>query len=477
MKKRIRHTITLRLLVIFSVALAGGCGAGDSTSEQPTATNTGTGTGSPTTSSGTGGTNGGGGNNAGGNVVGGGGSGGGSAGAGGIAPPACGNDVVDPGELCFGIPHTDHPTGKEDAVDFVVADCDGDSDSDVITADFDSDTVTALRHNGTGQFPQLVSTPCGDHPVALVAGFLDSAEGLDLVVAHDALNQLTPFSANPANPCGFTAQTPWTLSGPATDVALGDFNDDGAADVVAVISKSGDDAVAFRLNTPGATIIELTEGPIDPTAIAAGDLDGDDVDDIVYASEDEDRIYVRANIGSTFGNAVPYPAIGESGSEPADLAIGDLDDDDDNDVVVANRHEDTVSVFLNDGFGVFALAGPNITVQGGAGSIIAESPRSIALGDMDADGDLDIVTANAATSASQSSVTLLVNDGAANFTLATQANLPNVQVTGDFPLETGRKPYALKLLDFNKDGALDIITSSALVLSGTSNVSIILANP
>ncbi len=90
------------------------------------------------------------------------------------------------------------------------------------------------------------------------------------------------------------------------------------------------------------------------------------------------------------------------------LALGDMDGDGDLDIVsgggldlVSNTGTQS-AVYLNDGQGNFA------TVRNfGTGSDIT---ASVAVGDMDGDGDLDVVTGNYG----QQNVVYL-NDGAANF--------------------------------------------------------------
>ena len=105
--------------------------------------------------------------------------------------------------------------------------------------------------------------------------------------------------------------------------------------------------------------------------VVVGDLDGDDDLDIVTNCRPSDSIGVFLNLGDgTFAPAIGYPA----GSDPYQLALGDLDGDDDPDLVVAQRYTDAVLVLLNNGDATFAppdsLAVPN-------------QPRSIALGDLE----------------------------------------------------------------------------------------------
>ena len=73
------------------------------------------------------------------------------------------------------------------------------------------------------------------------------------------------------------------------------------------------------------------------------------------------------------------------GSNPQSVAVGDVDGDGDLDFLTANNGSDNVSVRLNDGSGNFSG-----TTNVGVGS----QPVSVAFGDVDGDGDLDLLAAN-----------------------------------------------------------------------------------
>ena len=79
----------------------------------------------------------------------------------------------------------------------------------------------------------------------------------------------------------------------------------------------------------------------------------------------------------TFPNPVSYGV----GEEPRSVVLGDLDGDGNLDLVVANLESNDVTVRLNAGDGT--LAAP-------ATYGVGDSPRSVAIGDLDGDGDLDL---------------------------------------------------------------------------------------
>lgn len=67
------------------------------------------------------------------------------------------------------------------------------------------------------------------------------------------------------------------------------------------------------------------------------------------------------------------------------MALGDINDDGELDIVTANMVSDNVSVLIGDGAGGFTAS---TILTGGV------QPYSVALGDIDGDGAIDIVVAN-----------------------------------------------------------------------------------
>ncbi len=136
---------------------------------------------------------------------------------------------------------------------------------------------------------------------------------------------------------------------------------------------------------------------------------------------------------------------------PSDAVLGDLDGDGDLDGIVALQFapvtQSVAQIFLNDGAGGLTnshgLMIPHKSSDCGA--------RGLALGDLDGDGDLDIVLGFHDTA--YSSCTLLWNDGHAGFTIDTNS----IAAEGGF----------LSVGDLDGDGDLDLFLKDADEYSGT----------
>ncbi|MDZ7705367.1 MAG: VCBS repeat-containing protein [Trueperaceae bacterium] len=137
------------------------------------------------------------------------------------------------------------------------------------------------------------------------------------------------------------------------------------------------------------------------------------------------------------------------GTNPSSVTNADLNGDGDLDLVVANADTNNVSVLLNNGDGTFAT---QVTYTIGTNNM---TPVFVASADFDDDGDLDLVTTNR----DSNNVAILLNDGNGVF------NTVNAYGTGD-----STNPVATTTDDVNGDGFPDLVTAN----SSSGNVSILI---
>lgn len=377
------------------------------------------------------------------------------------------------------------------------ADFDGDGRADLVVTTPGTDTLGVFRGRGDGSFDARATYAAGPGPVGVVASDLDGDGNVDLAVANSGsdtvavlLNTGGTFAApklrsagghpqwiaiadfdgdgrsdvvttSPGGHGGHVAKVMRNLGGgklaAAVDAtvgvypgvsAVGDVDGDGRPDLV--VPSGHDGAVSVLLNRAGA-LTSRVDVPVgdDPTAIATGDFDGNGTLD-----------FVATNAGTKTASVVLRQANGTftrkdyaAGRSPFSVAVGDLDGDGRKDFVAANWDSDTIingknviSVFMNEGSGTFAS---KVEVE------VGRFPTAVALGDLDGDGDLDIVVANGNPYVLSSTISVLTNDGHGAF----PSRLDYV---------VGAGPSAAAITDLDGDGHPDIVVAD----EGNEDVSV-----
>ncbi len=171
---------------------------------------------------------------------------------------------------------------------------------------------------------------------------------------------------------------------------------------------------------------------------AVGDLNGDGYTDIFYPHGDI-SIFLNDGTGNFFDNGQSFYV-----SSPEDVVLADFDSDNDLDAVLVRGGSSgfTGKYFINDGTGQFMDSGQDLSY----------GCEGVDAGDIDDDGDLDIIIAPFA-----GSVHFWMNDGIGNF----------------YPGDTLQEVYdlfnAVIVKDYNYDGLVDIFTDNNIWLNDPDN--------
>src|SRR5262245_2735189 len=179
-----------------------------------------------------------------------------------------------------------------------------------------------------------------------------------------------------------------------------------------------------------------------PVSVEAGDLDGDQDNDLAVIDIGGHLQILFNNGNGTFQPAVPHNNLWPSSSYTVDVKVADLDRDGDNDLAVAfTTVYGSVSILLNNGDGTFAAP---------VNYDSCYSTQGLTVGDFNGDLHRDVA---GMTNCFQASV--LLNDGRANLVKR-----------GDFG--DGYVPGGIDSADLDGDGDRDIVYSN-----GTSDLTIL----
>ena len=170
-----------------------------------------------------------------------------------------------------------------------------------------------------------------------------------------------------------------------------------------------------------------------PQSLAAADLNGDGIPDVVVANYEYDSVTVLLGKGDgTFTTALG-PATGQL---PSSVVVGDFNRDGIPDLAVSNAYDSDVTILLGKGDGTFTASAvsPNTGYW----------PYSVAVGDFNGDGIQDLAVANQGSN----SLTILLGKGDGSFTASVESPL------------TGVTPNWVAVGDFNGDGISDLAVAS-----------------
>ncbi len=236
-------------------------------------------------------------------------------------------------------------------------------------------------------------------------------------------------------------------------IAAADFNHDRVADV-AVVDSSGNTVTVLLGATDSSAFGSMTTFNIGRTlrGLRTGDFNNDGIPDLAVADLIDDKVFVATGVGN---GAFDVRAPDTVGLNPFDIAVGNLDRQNGDDLLICSPGTHSLGVYLNQGFDRgFAL-----------GQVLAGgSPTRCAAADLNGDGLDDIITLNTGAGALDY-ISVLLNNGDGAF------------VSPAMSFEVGAGAADLAIADFNDDGVPDIaVLNAGRATEGTSFTVSILIN-
>ena len=303
-------------------------------------------------------------------------------------------------------------------------------------------------------------------------------------------NSLGTQPGSTTNNTGSLLGVPTSANFPETSFAVGnnpvaiasaDFNFDNLPDLA--VANQNDNTISILLNQDNGNFVAATNSPFalaktetGPSAIATATF-GNSITstaglqqlptDLVIANSTSDNVTILLGNGDgTFHEAVGSPyAVGKN---PSAVVVADFNGDGNADFAVANKDDNTISVFRGDGTGgftqfpgsPFALTNTSAISEKGPVAMVTASFRA-KTNSVNNSPEVDLAVVNQATN----NVAILLGSVDNNL------NIGFTEATNS-PIAVGQSPVAIATGDLNSDGVPDL----AVVNQGDNTVSILLGS-
>jgi len=334
-----------------------------------------------------------------------------------------------------------------------VADIDGDGDLDVVAGLYGDNQVAWYENDGSpsdgGWTHHIVKDYSGNGIEDVFVADIDDDGDLDIISA-DGNGDKILYHINDGTPGNGAWSTNTVVSGSDADgvlsVHVADIDNDGDLDIIAALFMESKSIWIENDGSPNdggwtSHDVYTSDSDKEPYDVVVGDIDGDGDLDILEADQ-SNKIYWYENDGTPDDGTWSQTKIKGGLTDAHVVAIADMDNDGDLDVISAAYTAGKVSWHVNDG-------SPDGAVWTTYEIGTPTKPTSLFPVDIDYDGDIDIISSAETGASTNGKIKWYVNDGT-----------PEAGWTTNNIASSVNRPSSVFVADINGDGSLDIVSSA-----------------
>ncbi len=179
--------------------------------------------------------------------------------------------------------------------DLAVADFNLDGHLDIATTTSDDSNFSVRYGNGMGAFPVIQNYNMGiDDALFSVSAEDVTGDGrVDLIFPCPNFDQVIVYRALPAG--GFLPMAPILTGDEPKETMINDFDLDGSLDVGVLNYGSGNMSLSLNDGSGNFSMVQNFESGPNPVSLRSVDLDGDDQEDLIVASQNLGTVSILLN--------------------------------------------------------------------------------------------------------------------------------------------------------------------------------------
>lgn len=339
-------------------------------------------------------------------------------------------------------------------------DLDGDGKTDLVITNTNGGSISVLINASSESnvnFEEPIEITSGAVPYDVAFCDLDGDGSKDLIVANKFDDTISIFrNTSTPNSISFETKIDIETGNDPSSIAVADFNLDGLIDIA--VGNEGSRSVYLYINNSSAETPISFETPLEfstvdlPSSVVSGDFDLDGQFDLIALVNNVDgsKVVALKNMSTAENIIFDQPRVYETGlgdlTSATSIAIGDFDNDSMMDLAVSNIQDvlnlNSIDIFMNssDEYELDRILFTRMSIS------TDQSHRSINIGNVDGDSNLDI---------------LATNRNSQTFTLYRGISEGNVfEFEEGIEFSTGNTPQASLISDLNNDGKSDLVVSN-----------------